>query len=45
MPLTTDELNSLAKFENVLHYTFNDKEILLEALTHGNSMKSQNYQR
>ncbi|EFX68677.1 hypothetical protein DAPPUDRAFT_329838 [Daphnia pulex] len=45
VPLTTDELNSLAKFENILHYTSNDKEVLLEAFTHGNSMKSQNYQR
>ncbi len=42
--LTTDQMNSLEKFEKCLHYTFNDKDVLLEALTHGNSIKSLNYQ-
>jgi dsRNA-specific ribonuclease len=32
-------------FEEVLSYTFNDKEVLLEALTYGNSIHSLNYQR
>jgi dsRNA-specific ribonuclease len=32
-------------FEEVLNYTFNDTEVLLEALTHDNSIRIMNYQR
>ncbi|EFX68678.1 hypothetical protein DAPPUDRAFT_329840 [Daphnia pulex] len=38
-------LSAVKGFEEVLSYTFNDKEVLLEALTYGNSIRSLNYQR
>jgi hypothetical protein len=39
------QLSALKGFEEVLNYTFNDKEVLLEALTHDNSIRIMNYQR
>jgi hypothetical protein len=44
-PFTNAQLSSLKGFEEVLNYTFNDKEVLLEALTHDNSIRIMNYQR
>jgi hypothetical protein len=44
-PLTSNQLSAVKGFEEVLSYSFNDKEVLLEALTYGNSIRSLNYQR
>jgi dsRNA-specific ribonuclease len=38
-------LSAVKAFEEILNYSFNDKEVLLEALTYGNSIRSLNYQR
>jgi dsRNA-specific ribonuclease len=45
LPVNNQLISVLEKFENILDYNFNDNEILLEALTHGNSTKTTNYQR
>ncbi|EFX63042.1 hypothetical protein DAPPUDRAFT_336024, partial [Daphnia pulex] len=44
-PLTCNQLSAVKAFEEILNYSFNDKEVLLEALTYGNSIRSLNYQR
>jgi hypothetical protein len=44
-PLTIDQLSAVKAFEEILNYSFNEKEVLLEALTYGNSIRSLNYQR
>jgi dsRNA-specific ribonuclease len=38
-------LSAVKAFEEILNYSFNDKEVLLEALTYCNSIRSLNYQR
>ncbi|EFX68676.1 hypothetical protein DAPPUDRAFT_329837 [Daphnia pulex] len=45
VPRFLPESAAVKGFEEVLSYTFNDKEVLLEALTYGNSIRSLNYQR
>jgi hypothetical protein len=44
-PFTNAQLSSLKGLEEVLNYTFNDKEVLLEALTHDNSIRIMNFHR
>ncbi|EFX79029.1 hypothetical protein DAPPUDRAFT_319983 [Daphnia pulex] len=45
VPRFLPESAAVKGFEEVLSYTFNDKEVLLEALTYGNSIRSLNDQR